>query len=816
MSKSFIQLLFITTLIIYTKESNEIIELSPYQNYHLEITKENPILAFKFRLNSTDNDKADLIIHFQQATGFTVKGLITTNLDLTNCILSESECKTQNNSLRFIVQRKDIIVKIKDLNLTNQTDYAYIIFKDKHYFYEDYVSVYRENDEVELNENQPYLLSRFFSLNYRICTFTVNEKYKYSFEINNFDRDLVTIYTNKSQYKEIYSSDDNLISTIISLFPNKTYYIKITNQKKEKKPYYKNKFLILITKFEGFKPIELKEGKLHFEKFITFNKYFFYFDLSQYKLNEENFITYRFDSINDNINNEIKAVIVTANNTNITDFKQLIPVKDEKSIFTLLESHKYKDNVYHLKFKKTIQKPKEHTLLFISLKFTPKNEENTFIMPDDFEIGIGKRMNLKYLEEESFKYNDKWVEHNDDSTENSVPHFYKFLLNDTNETDNKFYDSDKDKIEKSIIIQSGNGTKVKIQKEENSTIIKEKLSDNTVLLRMNKDKSLILKIESDKNLKNEDNKKGLSFKIFYTNHTIHNLIKPENLKLLSENSPLINDNCVNQSYLITNDKIKHFIPTFKVELLLSKYYLSSLDNTELIKNVKEFLNVKDKKMISNSNDDLNFNQLNCKSIIIYNQRPIHVSLFNNLVNDYSFTIKKDVLLTYDKFLLHLKQMDGNKTKEHKFEIKDEKKNNKISINGTQLNKTNLNDTDFKNIIVNETQLNDTYSNITKEDFTQLIGKNIEEGIYRVEITGFGKKGEKSFIEKYKPINIQIRKIKDNENGFSMNYFVFFIFIITVTLLILLGVIRENKAIIIKQTRENYIELNDDEDEMINI
>ena len=129
---------------------------------------------------------------------------------------------------------------------------------------------------------------------------------------------------------------------------------------------------------------------------------------------------------------------------------------------------------------------------------------------------------------------------------------------------------------------------------------------------------------------------------------------------------------------------------------------------------------------------------------------------------------------------------------------------------------NLNDTDFKNIIVNETQLNDTYSNITKEDFTQLIGKNIEEGIYRVEITGFKKKGEKSFIEKYKPINIQIRKIKDNENGFSMNYFVFFIFIITVTLLILLGVIRENKAIIIKQTRENYIELNDDEDEMINI
>ena len=161
-------------------------------------------------------------------------------------------------------------------------------------------------------------------------------------------------------------------------------------------------------------------------------------------------------------------------------------------------------------------------------------------------------------------------------------------------------------------------------------------------------------------------------------------------------------------------------------------------------------------------------------------------------------------------------MDGNKTKEHKFEIKNDKKNNDIIINGTKLNKTNLNDTDLRGMIVNETQLNDTYSNVTKEDFTELIGKNIGEGIYRVEITGYGKKGEQSFIEKYKPINIQIRKIKNNENGFSMNYFVFFIFIISVTLLILLGVIRENKAIIIKQTRENYTELNDDEEEMINI
>ena len=436
-------------------------------------------------------------------------------------------------------------------------------------------------------------------------------------------------------------------------------------------------------------------------------------------------------------------------------------------------------------------------------------------MPDDFEIGIGKRMNLKYLEEASFKYNDKWVEHNDDTTENSVPHFYKFLLNDTNETDNKFYDSDKDKIEKSIIIQSGKGTKVKIQKQDNSTMIKEKLSDNTVLIKMNKDKSLILKIESDNKLKNDNDKKELSFKIFYTNHTIHNLIKPENLKLLNENSTLINDNCINQSYLLTNDKIKHFIPTFKVELLLSKYYLTSLDNTELIKNVKEFLNVKDKNMVFNLNEDLNLNQLNCKSILIYNQRPIHVSSFKNLANDYSFTIKKDVLLTYDKFLLHLKQMDGDKTKEHKFEIKNNEKDNKIIINNTELNKTHLNDTDLRGMIVNETHLNDTNTNITKEDFTELIGKNIGEGIYRVEITGFGKKGEQSFIEKYKPINIQIRKIKNNENGFSMNYFVFFIFIISVTLLILLGVIRENKAIIIKQNRENYTELNDEE-EMINI
>ena len=774
MSKHCVGLLIISLLIFYSKCENEIKEVLPYENYHLKLNKENPIIALKFRLNNSNNDNADLIIHFQSATGFTVKGLILTNLDEVNSILSNStNFSNKTNSIRFVVQRKDFIVKIKDLNLTKENEFLYIIFKDRHYFYEDYVSIYRENDEVKLQENQPYLLSRFFSLNYRICSFTVKEKNKYSFEINNFDKSLVTIYTNKSEYKEIFSSDDNLIGNIINLLPNKTYYIKITNMRKEKKPYYKSKFLILITKFDGFKPLQLQEGKLHFEKFITFNKYFYYFDITNYKINEENYITYRYDSLNKNINNEIKAVIVTSNDSNITDFKQLIPVKDSNSIFTLIESHKFKDNVYHLKFKKTIQKPKEKTLLLISIKFEPKDKEDTFIYPDDFEIGVGKRMDLKYLEEQNFKYNDQWITNTDN--DNSMPHFYKYLLNDTKESN--IYDSDNDKIEKSIIIQSFNGTKVKIQKSENSTLVKEKLNDNTVLLKMKKDNFLILKVEKDKKVNQTDN--ILSFKIFYTNHTIHNFIKPENLKLLNEKSPLLNDHCVNDSYLIINNKIKHFIPTFNIDLLLRKYYLTSVDNDEVISNTEQFLIEKYKENLS---DVINLEKLNCKSIVIYNQIPIQVNSINNLLNDYSFTIKKDLLLSYDKFLLNLKQMDGNKQKEHYFEF----------------NNTNLN-------------------NEMKEENTKLIGKNITEGIYRVEITGYGKKDSENFIEKYKPLNIQIRNIENEKNTFTLKYFIFFILILMITLLILFDTIKNNKLVIVHQRKYNYYtQLNDEEEEMMKI
>ena len=774
MSKYCVGLLIISLLIFYSKCEDEIKEVLPYENYHLKLNKENPIIALKFRLNNSNNDNADLIIHFQSATGFTVKGLILTNLDEVNSILSNTtNFSNKTNSIRFVVQRKDFIVKIKDLNLTKENEFLYIIFKDRHYFYEDYVSIYRENDEVKLQENQPYLLSRFFSLNYRICSFTVKEKNKYSFEINNFDKSLVTIYTNKSEYKEIFSSDDNLIGNIINLLPNKTYYIKITNMRKEKKPYYKSKFLILITKFDGFKPLQLQEGKLHFEKFITFNKYFYYFDITNYKINEENYITYRYDSLNKNINNEIKAVIVTSNDSNITDFKQLIPVKDSNSIFTLIESHKFKDNVYHLKFKKTIQKPKEKTLLLISIKFEPKDKEDTFIYPDDFEIGVGKRMDLKYLEEQNFKYNDQWITNTDN--DNSMPHFYKYLLNDTKESN--IYDSDNNKIEKSIIIQSFNGTKVKIQKSENSTLVKEKLNDNTVLLKMKKDNFLILKVEKDKKVNQTDN--ILSFKIFYTNHTIHNFIKPENLKLLNEKSPLLNDHCANDSYIIINNKIKHFIPTFNIDLLLRKYYLTSVDNDEVISNTEQFLIEKYKENLS---DDINLEKLNCKSIVIYNQVPIQVNSINNLLNEYSFTIKKDLLLSYDKFLLNLKQMDGNKQKEHYFEF----------------NNTNLN-------------------NEMKEENTKLIGKNITEGIYRVEITGYGKKGSENFIEKYKPLNIQIRNIENEKNTFTLKYFIFFILILMITLLILFDTIKNNKLVIVHQRKYNYYtQLNDEEEEMMKI
>ena len=774
MSKHCVGLLIISLLIFYSKCENEIKEVLPYENYHLKLNKENPIIALKFRLNNSNNDNADLIIHFQSATGFTVKGLILTNLDEVNSILSNStNFSNKTNSIRFVVQRKDFIVKIKDLNLTKENEFLYIIFKDRHYFYEDYVSIYRENDEVKLQENQPYLLSRFFSLNYRICSFTVKEKNKYSFEINNFDKSLVTIYTNKSEYKEIFSSDDNLIGNIINLLPNKTYYIKITNMRKEKKPYYKSKFLILITKFDGFKPLQLQEGKLHFEKFITFNKYFYYFDITNYKINEENYITYRYDSLNKNINNEIKAVIVTSNDSNITDFKQLIPVKDSNSIFTLIESHKFKDNVYHLKFKKTIQKPKEKTLLLISIKFEPKDKEDTFIYPDDFEIGVGKRMDLKYLEEQNFKYNDQWITNTDN--DNSMPHFYKYLLNDTKESN--IYDSDNDKIEKSIIIQSFNGTKVKIQKSENSTLVKEKLNDNTVLLKMKKDNFLILKVEKDKKVNQTDN--ILSFKIFYTNHTIHNFIKPENLKLLNEKSPLLNDHCANDSYIIINNKIKHFIPTFNIDLLLRKYYLTSVDNDEVISNTEQFLIEKYKENLS---DVINLEKLNCKSIVIYNQVPIQVNSINNLLNEYSFTIKKDLLLSYDKFLLNLKQMDGNKQKEHYFEFNNSNLNNEI-----------------------------------KEENTKLIGKNITEGIYRVEITGYGKKDSENFIEKYKPLNIQIRNIENEKNTFTLKYFIFFILILMITLLILFDTIKNNKLVIVHQRKYNYYtQLNDEEEEMMKI
>ena len=354
-------------------------------------------------------------------------------------------------------------------------------------------------------------------------------------------------------------------------------------------------------------------------------------------------------------------------------------------------------------------------------------------------------------------------------------HFYKYLLNDTKESN--IYDSDNNKIEKSIIIQSFNGTKVKIQKSENSTLVKEKLNDNTVLLKMKKDNFLILKVEKDKKVNQTDN--ILSFKIFYTNHTIHNFIKPENLKLLNEKSPLLNDHCVNDSYLIINNKIKHFIPSFNIDLLLRKYYLTSVDNDEVISNTEQFLIEKYKENLS---DDINFEKINCKSIDIYNKDTIQVNYIIILLNEYSFTIKKDLLLSYDKFLLNLKQMDGNKQKEHYFEF----------------NNTNLN-------------------NEMKEENTKLIGKNITEGIYRVEITGYGKKGSENFIEKYKPLNIQIRNIENEKNTFTLKYFIFFILILMITLLILFDTIKNNKLVIVHQRKYNYYtQLNDEEEEMMKI
>ena len=64
MSKSFVLFLILSSLIFYSNCEDEIKEVMPYENYHLILNKEKPIEVLKFRLNNSNDEKGDLIIHF--------------------------------------------------------------------------------------------------------------------------------------------------------------------------------------------------------------------------------------------------------------------------------------------------------------------------------------------------------------------------------------------------------------------------------------------------------------------------------------------------------------------------------------------------------------------------------------------------------------------------------------------------------------------------------------------------------------------------------------------------------------------------------
>ena len=374
-----------------SSQSVTIKSIIPYENNHFIIDQNNPMQVFQYTLTSM---KGDLIMRFEIGTGFTVKGFLFSNKEYITCIQNEKCLKQQSKEdiIHFKLKIKEMVIKSDELkekgivNKDNET--IYIVLYDNKYSYEDYFILFKETDMINLKLGEPLLIKQFYSLNEYLIKFETDAQCtnKYIFQMNSEDKTIIEI--KNSNGVEILKEEINIVDKDITLECNSTYFVTIKKKNSSSK---KEMFSMMLTEEMNQCIIEIKDNQILKKDLITSSRMYFFYNITHYDENEENYIILSQVSNQFNIKIASKKSISISSDNFIELYDEVIPLSLVKEVNRLNSEQ----TNYYMKIKrgKKIENESEFVLFTIDLQ-----SKTSFILPDSFIITVSSRIETKRLD----------------------------------------------------------------------------------------------------------------------------------------------------------------------------------------------------------------------------------------------------------------------------------------------------------------------------------------------------------------------------------------------------------------------------------
>ncbi len=374
-----------------SSQSVTIKSIIPYENNHFIIDQNNPMQVFQYTLTSM---KGDLIMRFEIGTGFTVKGFLFSNKEYITCIQNEKCLKQQSKEdiIHFKLKIKEMVIKSDELkekgivNKDNET--IYIVLYDNKYSYEDYFILFKETDMIKLKLGEPLLIKQFYSLNEYLIKFETDAQCtnKYIFQMNSEDKTIIEI--KNSNGVEILKEEINIVDKDITLECNSTYFVTIKKKNSSSK---KEMFSMMLTEEMNQCIIEIKDNQILKKDLITSSRMYFFYNITHYDENEENYIILSQVSNQFNIKIASKKSISISSDNFIDLYDEVIPLSLVKEVNRLNSEQ----TNYYMKIKrgKKIENESEFVLFTIDLQ-----SKTSFILPDSFIITVSSRIETKRLD----------------------------------------------------------------------------------------------------------------------------------------------------------------------------------------------------------------------------------------------------------------------------------------------------------------------------------------------------------------------------------------------------------------------------------
>ena len=393
-------------------------EVKSYETFFFSLNNETYEGYFKFKNN---NNEKDLVFNLELGNGYSV-----------NCLAysSPEQIKKKDNiyidyEFNFTLDKKDIYFSKKENKM-----YYFVCVTYEHFYYNDYITIFNEVDNVLLNDNIPFSIKKFYSLNSYTILFkgnndekiilffnSKNQTFNQSISINIDDKDVEIIKATK--FNRTYNSDFKKGSN---------YKITITSFEKS---YSENHETIMIYK-QKRDVLLIEENSNIVKSYINGNIYNFYVDVDDYNKNEEGIISFKYNyySAEHKMFSYIYGKIINLeNDTDETLLKNMPSSKEDQEF--IYEKYEKLDTIYQMYFWKNKEKEsgkKSYLLIQIEL-----NDHDLYFEHENFTISLSKR--VKELNFSHGLFNFTQIIH----LKNYVPQLYSFKIEKKNKYSYVFY-----------------------------------------------------------------------------------------------------------------------------------------------------------------------------------------------------------------------------------------------------------------------------------------------------------------------------------------------------------------------------------------